>query len=91
MSKHILVTGGNSGIGLALCKLLIKDHSCYVYLGSRDAARGAAAMKTIIEEVPDKVIIENCTFMDPISSIFVNFLPHCLHLTFKTFRELKDL
>merc|ERR1711963_688804 len=54
MSKHILVTGGNSGIGLALCKLLIKDHSCYVYLGSRDAARGAAAMKTIIEEVPDK-------------------------------------
>jgi NAD(P)-dependent dehydrogenase (short-subunit alcohol dehydrogenase family) len=55
MTKHILVTGGNSGIGLALCKLLIKDHSCYVYLGSRDAGRGTAAMKSILEEVPDKV------------------------------------
>jgi len=54
MSKHILVTGGNSGIGLALCKLLVKDHSCHVYLGSRDASRGAAALKTILDEVPDK-------------------------------------
>jgi len=54
MSKHILVTGGNSGIGLALCKLLVKDHSCHVYLGSRDASRGNAALKTILDEVPDK-------------------------------------
>ena len=54
MSKNILVTGGNSGIGLALCKLLIKDHSCYVYLGSRDETRGADAMKKILEEVPAK-------------------------------------
>ena len=60
MSKHILVTGGNSGIGLALCKLLIKDHSCYVYLGSRNAEKGAAAMKTILEEVPDKVMLLSC-------------------------------
>ena len=60
MSKHILVTGGNSGIGLALCKLLIKDHSCFVYLGSRNAEKGAAAMKTILEEVPDKVKILSC-------------------------------
>ena len=54
MSKHILVTGGNSGIGLALCKLLIKDHSCYVYLGSRDASKGEAALKIILEEVSNK-------------------------------------
>ena len=54
MSKHILVTGGNSGIGLALCKLLIKNHSCYVYLGSRDVSKGEAALKIIFEEVPDK-------------------------------------
>jgi len=54
MSKHILVTGGNSGIGLALCKLLIRDHGCYVYLGSRDATRGARALKAIVDEVPDK-------------------------------------
>ena len=54
MSKHILVTGGNSGIGLALCKLLIKNHSCYVYLGSRDVSKGEAALNIIFEEVPDK-------------------------------------
>ena len=54
MVKHILVTGASSGIGLALCKLLIRDHSCYVYLGSRNVAKGETAKKTILEEVPDK-------------------------------------
>merc|ERR1711936_1504152 len=54
MFKHILVTGASSGIGLALCKLLIRDHSCYVYLGSRNVAKGETAKKTILEEVPDK-------------------------------------
>ena len=54
MVKHILVTGASSGIGLALCKLLIRDHSCYVYLGSRNVAKGESAKKTILEEVPDK-------------------------------------
>lgn len=54
MSKHVLVTGANSGIGLALCKLLIRDHDCYVYLGSRNVSRGEAALKTVKEEVPDK-------------------------------------
>jgi len=54
MSKHILVTGGNSGIGKALCKLLIKDHNCYVYLGSRNVSKGDEAIKSILEEVPDK-------------------------------------
>ena len=54
MVKHILVTGASSGIGLALCKLLIRDHSCYVYLGSRNVTKGELAKKTILEEVPDK-------------------------------------
>ena len=40
----------NSGIGLALCKILVRDHSCYVYLGSRDVSRGNEAMKKILEE-----------------------------------------
>merc|ERR1711953_1291942 len=54
MIKHILVTGASSGIGLALCKLLIRDHSCYVYLGSRNVTKGETAKKTILQEVPDK-------------------------------------
>ena len=53
MSKNILVTGGNFGIGLALCKLLVKDHDCYVYLGSQDPTSGNNALKTIFQEVPD--------------------------------------
>ena len=54
MLKHILVTGGTSGIGLALCKLLIRDHGCHVYLGSIDQRNGAIALKTILQEVPNK-------------------------------------
>ena len=56
MAKHILVTGGNSGIGLALCKLLIKDHGCYVYLGSRDLGRGEAALKSIIDRKKPTIV-----------------------------------
>ena len=47
MSKNILVTGGDSGIGLALCELLVKDHDCYVYLGSKNPKRGDDAVLII--------------------------------------------
>jgi len=52
MSKHILVTGASSGIGLALCKLLVRDHGCHVYLGARNAAKGEACLKELLAEVP---------------------------------------
>ena len=52
-AKHILVTGANSGIGLALVKLLATEHGCNVYLGSRDPTRGAAAKATIVDAFPD--------------------------------------
>lgn len=50
--KHVLVTGGNAGIGAALCRLLATDHACHVYLGSRDAAKGAAAVDDIVAKYP---------------------------------------
>lgn len=50
--KRILVTGGNSGIGAALCKLLVTEHSCFCYLGSRDTAKGEAAVKQIVDAFP---------------------------------------
>lgn len=53
MSKHVLVTGGNSGIGLALCKLLATEHSCHVYLGSRSVEKGTAARQSIVEQFPE--------------------------------------
>lgn len=52
MSKHILVTGASSGIGLALCKLLVRDHGCHVYLGARNTAKGEACLKDLLAEVP---------------------------------------
>lgn len=53
MSKHVLVTGGNTGIGFALCKLLVTEHDCYVYLGSRTESKGKAAVANIVEKFPN--------------------------------------
>jgi len=49
--KSVLVTGGNTGIGLALCKLLVQDHDCHVFLGSRNLERGTEAVNSIKETV----------------------------------------
>mmetsp|Transcript_77495 Transcript_77495/g.151720 ORF Transcript_77495/g.151720 Transcript_77495/m.151720 type:complete len:291 (+) Transcript_77495:25-897(+) len=51
-AKYILVTGGNAGIGLALSKLLATDHSCHVFLGARDLAKGEAARDGIVSAFP---------------------------------------
>ena len=44
------MTGGNQGIGYALCKKLIMDHGCHVYMGVRNMDRGNAAIEKLIEE-----------------------------------------
>jgi len=49
--KSVLVTGGNTGIGLALCKLLVQDHNCHVFLASRNMERGTEAVNSIKETV----------------------------------------
>uniref|UniRef100_A0A7S1B069 Uncharacterized protein n=1 Tax=Noctiluca scintillans TaxID=2966 RepID=A0A7S1B069_NOCSC len=46
--RRILVTGGNKGIGKALCKQLV-DANYHVLLGSRDEERGLAAVGEIAE------------------------------------------
>lgn len=38
--RKVLVTGGNSGIGAALCKQLALDYGCHVIMGSRSLERG---------------------------------------------------
>lgn len=44
--RRILVTGANKGIGLAIAKAILEDHTdTFVYLGSRDRARGDEAAK----------------------------------------------
>mmetsp|Transcript_87872 Transcript_87872/g.253444 ORF Transcript_87872/g.253444 Transcript_87872/m.253444 type:complete len:300 (+) Transcript_87872:80-979(+) len=47
MAPSVFVTGGNAGIGLALCKQLAGDHGWRVFLGSRSLKRGEAALKEV--------------------------------------------
>ena len=41
----VFVTGGNAGIGAAICKQLVLDRGCKVFLGSRSMERGQNAIK----------------------------------------------
>lgn len=55
LPRKILVTGANTGIGLALTKQLVKDHGCHVYLGSRSVERGQRAVDEVKREAGDSV------------------------------------
>lgn len=59
--KPILVTGGNAGIGLALCQQLLVDHGHTVFMGSRDLARGEAALSSL--SLPEDVAAK-CTVVE---------------------------
>ena len=41
----VFVTGGNGGVGAAICKQLVLDHGCRVFLGCRSVERGKNAIK----------------------------------------------
>ena len=51
-AKTILVTGGNSGIGLALCEQLVVKHDCHVIMGSRSRDRGERALALLEASLP---------------------------------------
>jgi carbonyl reductase 1 len=56
MVKRILVTGGNKGIGLAVCERLLTEwKDTYVLLGSRDAKRGETAVQSIMDKFGNDV------------------------------------
>jgi len=48
----ILVTGGNAGIGFALCKQLASENDYNVFLGCRSLERGAQAIEEIKKQAP---------------------------------------
>ena len=51
--RRVLVTGGNKGIGQAICKRILCDYpDAHVLLGSRNQARGDKAVQQIVEAVP---------------------------------------
>ena len=61
--KKILVTGANKGIGLGIVKKLLRDFpDTYLLLGSRDVARGEAAVREILSEMGN--IILNLEHLD---------------------------
>ena len=43
----VLVTGGNQGIGYALCRQLAVDHNCHVLLSARSSQKGKDAVSKI--------------------------------------------
>ncbi|CAD7950034.1 unnamed protein product [Amoebophrya sp. A25] len=44
--RAVVVTGGNKGIGLAICDKILKDNAdTFLFLGSRDKGRGEAAVE----------------------------------------------
>lgn len=52
--RRILVTGANKGIGLAIARgILSEQDDTFVYLGSRDLARGERAADEIVRERSD--------------------------------------
>jgi carbonyl reductase 1 len=51
--RRVLVTGANKGIGFAIAKgILAEQEDTYVLLGSRDPARGEAAVRSLMAERP---------------------------------------
>ncbi|CAN0090024.1 unnamed protein product, partial [Ectocarpus fasciculatus] len=50
MSRFV-VTGANKGIGLEIVKGLLENNkNAFVFLGSRDAARGQNAVQSLLEQ-----------------------------------------
>ena len=70
--RRILVTGANTGIGLALSKQLVKDHGCHVYLGSRNVEKGEKAVAEVKKEAGDSVELLNIVSSNARCTWFIN-------------------
>src|SRR5882724_4329388 len=56
MATLALVTGGNRGIGLEICRQLARDHGAEVILCARDAAAAQAAAESLEGTVHPEVV-----------------------------------
>ena len=54
----VFVTGGNDGIGKALCRQLARNHNVHVFLGSRNEQRGKDAVEEIMEGAPEDTQVD---------------------------------
>ena len=65
-SRTAVVTGGNRGIGVEICRQLA-GHGYHVILTSRDAENGARAAAAIVKEGGGKVSAHPLDVTDPAS------------------------
>ena len=57
----VFVTGGNAGIGAAICKQLVLDQECKVFMGSRSTERGQRAIKDMgLGEKEASIFVVQC-------------------------------
>ena len=57
----VFVTGGNAGIGAAICKLLVSDRGCRVFMGSRSVEKGQNAVKEMgLGEKEGEITVVQC-------------------------------
>lgn len=60
---RVVVTGGNTGIGFALCKQLVLDHNAHVYLAARNPTKGQDAVSKIQSLMGQKPSSGSVTFI----------------------------
>ena len=58
MSKTVLITGANKGLGLETARQLARDHGFTVYLACRDEERGQAAEQLLKDEGLDARFVQ---------------------------------
>ncbi|KAK2007325.1 short chain dehydrogenase [Colletotrichum eremochloae] len=57
--KVVLVTGGNSGLGLETVRQIAKHNPAHIYLAARSKEKGEAAIETLKKENPDAAPISH--------------------------------
>jgi len=70
----VLVTGGNQGIGFALCRQLVLEYNCDVLLTARSEQKGMEAVTQIQKEIDDASVSAGGSTSSSTTTGSINFL-----------------